>query len=1168
MILLLMILSSIADDNQVVIKNLTPSMIHLQVQFSNLNQTENRPITRFIIANSPPKFEYKIGPIDSSSEPNNSENFNNIPIKINAPLKFKDCNIYPVVISPSYLNKNIKIYYKYIEITLSYERSPNKLNLSSSLNRVFKNLILNFQDNGDTAPSGYLIITPNSFYDEVLPLAQWKEKKGWTVTIATLSQTGSTPGEIKNYISTAYHTWSPPPEYVLLIGDKDSLPPFSLITPPSTSDYGYTLIDGNDFFGELLIGRLPANNANELNTIIAKIINYEKTPYMTSTSWFKKGLMVAANYPAIMTTPIPTKQWVREKLIEYGFNNVDTVYYPPTSGGAPISSSINQGVTFVNYRAGDGNLDGWIFPSFTNDDILALSNGWKLPIVTSITCYTGNFGAQTCFGEAWLRAGNPTTPKGGVGFIGASGATTSSRWNNCLDYGIYWAILKEDIYNLGPAFYRGKMELFMNFPDDTTWAEGSSYYFHTYNLLGDPSLDIWTDVPDTFVVYHNATIPVGTNNLSIQVKNSTNQAVENAMVSLYKENEVKEVAFTDGAGNVTFNFSTSSQDTLFVTVTKHNFKPHCGYCLVNNSSVYVGYYDHTISDPLPNGNNNGEVNAGEIIQMAVTLKNYGTSTTVTNISAKLAVNDSLIVITDSIKTCSNIAPGGTAITAPFVYNVSANAKNNHVIEFVLFINSSQGNWNSSIWIDVRAPEFVFQRHQILDGGNSLLEPGETSDLIISIKNIGGLVGNNIAGILRSNNPGVNVIDSMGSFGSIAIGDSATNGSNHFRVSASSSLAPGHHIDFLVLLSGENDFKDTVAFETVMGIVNQTKPFGPDGYGYFAYDDTDIGYSEKPSYTWIEIDPALGGSGNIIILADNETKTVPLPFNFKFYGDLYNKISISSNGFVALDSTWITDMYNWHIPAAGGPSLLVAPFWDDLDPNATDSSGNVCYRFDSQNHRFIIEYSRIQHIHDPTNPTPADLQTFEVVLFDPQYYSTKTGDGEILFQYKKINNDDHWHNYATVGIEDKEHTAGLEYSYANIYPSAAAPLVNNRAIKFTTDPTDTFPYPGVNEQITYLNSQIPILEIYPNPFKDRIEIRYATAHSARDAKLKIYNVTGRLVKNFSVPTTYSLLPTPIIWDGTDDHGCRVPEGVYFINLFIDATGETENHGITRKVIFLR
>jgi hypothetical protein len=1133
-----------ATEDKIQLKVSSPSTVVCRVEFSEMKRKEMQPIARFIISGTKPTYGYLTSEIDSSIPI--QERVDEEPIQIGGPVIIGGVTLYTIAIQSHYIKNKVEHFVRSAEIKVDITPPSKQLQLSPSMSRVFRELILNYQGANNLKPSGFLIITPDAFVDEIQPLARWKERKGWNVEIRTLTQTGNTPTLIKDYIANAYNTWSPRPEYVLLIGDVTGtyfLPAAAVTTPVGHTDYPYTLIEGNDFFAELLIGRLPAASESELSTMVAKIIGYETEPYLSETSWFTRSLMVAANAPGFMTTPIPTKRWIRDRFLSNGFGEVDTVYYPPTASGAPITNSVNQGVLFVNYRAGDANWGEWIWPSFDLNAVFALNNGWKLPIVTSITCLTGNFQGDPCLGEAWLRAGNPVTPKGAVAFIGASAASTSSRWNNCLDYGIYWAILEENISSLGSALYRGKMEVYTNFPDDTTWLQGSSFYFHTYNLLGDPSLSIWTNVPDTFLTVYDSSMPVGASFFSITVTNSANQPVEDAMVSLHKAGEVKEVDFTDASGYVDFNFATSTQDTLFVTVTKQNYKPYQGFCLVNNSSVYVDHFSHTIDDA--GGNNNGDVNPGETIELGVTLKNYGNSTTATNVSVRLSTIDPLVSVTDSIKTYGSINPGATATASPFVFNVSTNAKNGHVLKFNLNVTSSQGNWTGSVWIDAKAPEFAYQRHQVLDGGNGYLEPGETSDFIISLQNTGQLIGNNITGILRSINPGVIVTDSAGSFGNIPIGDSATNNGNRFTLSAVNSISPGYELGLSAILSGDNDFRDTLEFELTLGPENTTKPFGPDDYGYFAYDDTDTGYDEKPGYNWFEVDPNHGGPGDSLILENDETITMSLPFSFKYYGDWYDQVSISSNGYIAMGATWVADMYNWAIPAAGGPPLLIAPFWDDLDPTFTDSSGNVSYWHDDTNHCLIIEYSRMQHVHDPTNPTPGELQTFEVVLFDPQYYPTQTGDGEILFQYMEITNDDVWHNYATVGIENYEHTTGLEYTFANSYPNAAAPLANNRAIKFTTDPPDTF-Y-GIRE---YKNSVATgcRLDISPNPFSRITDIRYLISDDGyQKPELKIYDISGRLVKSFQLPTSHLLSSNLVSWDGTDNVGNRVPAGIYFVRL---------------------
>ncbi len=1163
---------------------LTKNSSSLEFSLTPGSGTETGTITRFIFSSIEPSFTIASMTCDTATIESSWEHGHAGQgrfVEIGKAMILAGYRVYPVIIRTTTVERGIEINLKKVVLRLAY-RGYDNVRLAPSQAAVYKNLVLNYEYDIHGKPQGLLIITPVSFYNAVLPLADWKEKKGWTTAVATLAQTGNTSTSIKNYISNAYHNWDPAPEYVILIGDKDSLPAFAMpANPVNITDYLYGLIDGSDFLAEIMVGRLSVSNVNELQTVVAKIVGYEKTPFTTDTTWFRHALMVGANYPyGTMTTPIPTKRWVREKLLQHFISPVDTVYDPPNPNGqVAITNVVNQGVTIINYRGGIADPYQWDHPLFTNTDVVALANGWKLPVITSIVCNTCNFNYPTCFAETWLRVGNPVTPKGAVGFFGATTPTTHSRWNNCLDYGIYWGLTEDSIYNFGPMTYRGKMEVYFNFPLEVSPDSGVEYYFNAYNLLGDPSLDLWTAAPRSLSISHASSIPVGTNLISVSVQTGSSQPIKDALVSLYKRNEVKALDFSDASGMAYFQISTSTADTLFITVSKHDYAPYCGYALVNNSAVYVGYLSHTISDP--GGNNNGEINPGETIQMAVTLKNYGTSTTASGVTAKLTDSDPLVSITDSIKSYGSIGPGGTATGSPYVFSVSSGAKNGRIIKFNLSVTSGQGSWNSVIWVEVKAPQFQAQRCRVVDGGNGTLEPGETSDLSVWILNSGQLAGGNITGILRSRNPGVTVSDSVGAFGTMPVGDSAENASDRFTVYASPQLAPGHVIDMYALLSGDQSFRDTVYFSTTIGVVTTASPSGPDDYGYYAYDNTDAGYTETPVYNWIEVDPALGGSGTVLVLANDQTRTVALPFSFKYYGSNYNKISICSNGYAALDSTWIADMYNWHILSSLGPPLLMAAFWDDLDPNATDSSGSVCYYNDAANHRFIVEWSRIQHLHNPTSPVPAELQTFEIILYDPAYYPTQTGDGEIVCQYRKISNDDHWHNYATCGIENYGHTSGLEYTYANVYTAGAAALVNNRAVKFTTDQPD--PYPGVQElgKKAGMSGKLN-LQVFPNPVKGNLTVKYQIPNTKfqisppplpsplegedkgegdySNISLKIYDAVGRLIKQFNNLTVQPF--NQIIWLGSDDTGRRLPAGVYFIEL---RSGESK---IIEKVIMTR
>ncbi|HNX01719.1 MAG TPA: FlgD immunoglobulin-like domain containing protein, partial [Candidatus Cloacimonadota bacterium] len=170
----------------------------------------------------------------------------------------------------------------------------------------------------------------------------------------------------------------------------------------------------------------------------------------------------------------------------------------------------------------------------------------------------------------------------------------------------------------------------------------------------------------------------------------------------------------------------------------------------------------------------------------------------------------------------------------------------------------------------------------------------------------------------------------------------------------------------------------------------------------------------------------------------------------FYGVNYQSMSVCSNGFITFTNSQNGDFRNWHLPGALGPNAMVAAFWDDL----ILLTGAGVYRYyDSVQHRFIIEWYQTKNGYDRTSE-----ETFEVILYDPAYYPTSNGDGQIKIQYKVFNNVDtggggspRQGDYCTIGIKDHTGLVGLEYSFNNQYPAAAAPLSNNNALLITGIP---------------------------------------------------------------------------------------------------------------------
>jgi hypothetical protein len=89
-----------------------------------------------------------------------------------------------------------------------------------------------------------------------------------------------------------------------------------------------------------------------------------------------------------------------------------------------------------------------------------------------------------------------------------------------------------------------------------------------------------------------------------------------------------------------------------------------------------------------------------------------------------------------------------------------------------------------------------------------------------------------------------------------------------------------------------------------------------------------------------------------------------------------------------------------------------------------------------------------------------------------------------------------------------------------------------------------------------------LQVSPNPFCKSLHIQYSATTAQGQVQLKIYDATGRLIKEFPCSTSNTSCPTRIIWDGVDHAGTKVPAGVYFIRL------ETDNSTFAEKVLLLK
>jgi hypothetical protein len=1092
---------------------------------------------------------------------------------LSPPMIFRDLRVRALGVRPFRYdpqNERLLIYKKTkIRVRFMGVDTRNTKTLNGKISHDFIPLyrsILNFDENIFIEErGGYIIVVPDELIDEIEPFVNWKNLLGYKTLVIPLSNIGSNPSaqEIKDYISQIYFSQYPRPEYLLLFGDTNmdiggGIPTFHY--GPDADDLEYGLMEGDDYLPEMIVGRISVENEIEASLVVAKTLGYEKNPYMEETDWYRRALVVAGVYiqTELVNTTRLTKLWVRENLLDFGFSEVDTVFYYATTGSGgdslDITASINEGVTIVNYR-GWGNIWGWEYPAYKVSHLNLLQNGWKLPVMFSIVCGTGNFAAplDPTFGEAWIRAGipsNPPQPKGGVAFMGPTNPDTHTRWNNAIDVGIFEGILRDSIWHFGPAGIRGLMELIRGFPDRASPGDstGVEFNFHIYSMQGDPSLFLWTDIPESLNVLLPSFVAIGNSGITIRVESTGGNPVSGAYVSLYKEDEIHIGKLTDPQGYALFNVELTTPGTLYVTVSGRNLVPYIGEIPVYESGMYVGIDSYEVIDSST-GNGDGKINPGETVELGIILKNFGNSSTAPGVIAILRSQDTSITILDSLVSYGDIPPGGTSygddnftiLTSPFLRDGESKI-------LTLEIQSGDSIWFSYIEEEIYSSRIRLREVYINDaGGNGYLEPGESGSITLKVENVGRVPALNTVGHLRPRYTGISITDSISTFGNLEPGDTTTG--PPFNVYIMPDAAYGRKVSFQVEFQTDLGIERRV-FWLTLGPLNPSVPGGPDAYGYWAYDIVDTLYDEVPEYNWIEIDPNYGGDGTLILSDNDGIATLNLPFTFKYYGNDYQMLTVSSNGWIAFDTTNQFSPRNWPIPSPFGPSNLVAIFWDDLDPG---DSGGVYYKYDSQNNRFIIEWSRVLNRYDYSS-----IETFELILLDPAHYPTITGDGELIFQYFEVNNVDSSHYLSTVGIEDKDHSTGIQYVYGTFYDSTSLVLQSGLAIKFTTDPPDTYLASIREGETERVKEKIFKLSTAPNPSPGKVNI-FLTVEKKGNYSLSVYDVSGRFIENLY---NGSLEPGTYIfeWSG-ESNGRRVGRGVYFILL----EGEFRK---TKKVVLLR
>jgi hypothetical protein len=624
------------------------------------------------------------------------------------------------------------------------------------------------------SPVDYLIVTNEELSEEFQRLADWKIRKGVRTVIRTTSwiqqhcRNGVDLAEtIRFFLRDAYEKWGT--QWVLLGGDTDVIPiryaysTFLVEVSYVPTDLYYACLDGSwneshdnnwgeagaddaDLYAELYVGRLPASTVSDAGVLIDKIMVYEsaadrdysdKVLLLAEVLFRNEGGDIVLDGAALSESLYVATFADKPLRVARAYES-----YNLHSGSVPLSrqatiDSMNAGAGIVNhighgYRFNMSCGDA----SVVTGDADALTNQNRLFVLFMADCFVSAIDYK-CLAEHFM-----INPNGGaVATIGASHKefpVVDAYYMN--DF--YELLFDQRVARIGEAFARSRLA-------QTPWAEMGNnvdlWTHYVYTLLSDPELAVWTDTVDSVVVSHVSSVGLGPNGILVEVS-ADGAPVDSAIVCLYKPNEDFQYGATDALGEVVVDFAAESPGSISVVVTGHNIARSEGYIVVNPSTpAYVHYVGAAADDDTADGsfgNGDGVVDAGETVDLMLTLVNTGASPT-GDVSFVVECDHPATTVVDDTASVGVIEPDSTATAQGAVRVVfDAGIPDETTVEFRLEVtDDGGGSWTDTFNKIVHAPELVLTTLRIdddppLGNGNGVNEAGEEFLLFYGVRNYG------------------------------------------------------------------------------------------------------------------------------------------------------------------------------------------------------------------------------------------------------------------------------------------------------------------------------------------------------------------------------------------------------------------------------------------------
>ncbi len=477
----------------------------------------------------------------------------------------------------------------------------------------------------------YLIVTDSILSHSLRRLAALKRQKGYNVRIVTLDEIMNDPyaqygdvvrvngmptvafpdsaGIIRQYLKLS--KWYFGTDFLLLAG---SSVPFRIqpkALPHKTyqipTDLYYSDLNGNwtrnstiDIYPDLFVGRILAKTDNQISNYTDKLLRYELNPGGGDFSYLKRALYTEAvgfydysrEIGTNMNSICPDSMIIRERRHAYypkAMNVIDSIntkkfgFWCTYNHGCP-TSIITYGINAYNKVYSDS-----VFALFAEDSVRVIpfsanigetdndlnnidNRGYEM-ISYSTSCETMPFNVKTEYNN------KPISMNFGESFTTGKDYGGPAYLGNTSD-GIYPGLkylarsFAEDLLNesskIGIAEGMSKIkENDQNFND---------FLAMSHNLLGDPTIDMWTDIPQSY-----SSISVTRADDSVSIRGLD---VDSTIIAYYgNDYRIGSDTFSTSDVNI---YGISPNDAIMIY--KHNYIPYIVPMVLQNFTINNSQY--------------------------------------------------------------------------------------------------------------------------------------------------------------------------------------------------------------------------------------------------------------------------------------------------------------------------------------------------------------------------------------------------------------------------------------------------------------------------------------------------------------------------------------------------------------------------------------------------